>query len=461
LSIDWSQTPLEEFTPRTEERGSGTWVWNDNPLGEGDAQGIMRALAEGIAQAYADLLPVEVGGDGEYVEDEFYLREITDEKLYDEGRDIRLNSAFPGYVEVPVIRGGRRGYERLDSLTLADLPTVLNTFVVLEEEQGERNRVKAERKEAERKNRNRIRAKERRKLKALGEWQRQTHKRGPRTQGTRPQPYQERRIMSKPAFRFETWLERQTDRDDRVGEYARECSGQPGSRRVGAYLDNVEAAGQAHDEFREYLETIPVPGTRRKYNLSEVAGPVRGRRSSLAIVADVDELADVSSVLCLREFRWGETKDESLAIFAGEALADVYLYRLRKKKLVPDNFRPVSLPDDRLAQAIFYERLDVPDLAFCRCDTADRFQKAYNKIEKDVGGRKGYVREIMQEVDTAYRHELVRYLDDSSGYYGREWLKVEWCPAEVPKTEAGARARMAEERQCLRGGGLRPHRPRP
>ena len=68
--------------------------------------------------------------------------------------------------EVPIIRDGQRTYENLDSLTLRDLPTILNTFVVLEEELGEHD--ESERKAAERKARERIRARERRIYKEEG-----------------------------------------------------------------------------------------------------------------------------------------------------------------------------------------------------------------------------------------------------------------------------------------------------
>ncbi len=72
--------------------------------------------------------------------------------------------------EVPVIRDGRRGYEALDSLTLKDLPAILDTLVVLEAEHEQGKREESERKAAERRERERVRAKERRKLKKLGEW---------------------------------------------------------------------------------------------------------------------------------------------------------------------------------------------------------------------------------------------------------------------------------------------------
>jgi hypothetical protein len=72
--------------------------------------------------------------------------------------------------EVPLIRNGRRTHETLDRLTLRDLPAILDTLVVLEEEHQRREHEEAERKTAERKKRESLRAKERRKLKKLGEW---------------------------------------------------------------------------------------------------------------------------------------------------------------------------------------------------------------------------------------------------------------------------------------------------
>jgi hypothetical protein len=73
-------------------------------------------------------------------------------------------------AEVPVIREGVRHYEDIRALTLRDLPAVLDTFVVLEQEREREKLEEAERKAAERKERERVRAKERRKLMKLGEW---------------------------------------------------------------------------------------------------------------------------------------------------------------------------------------------------------------------------------------------------------------------------------------------------
>jgi hypothetical protein len=172
LSINWERTPMYGFRGRMEEdaeRGPGFWNYVGHPLGKGQAQGIMQDLADSIGQAYANLLPVEIDENGEYRDDVHYLREITPDKRFDEGKNADPIS-FEGNVEVPVIRDGCRVYERLDSFTLADLPAILDTLVVLEEEQSRRDQAEKERKAEERKRVKRERAKERRKLQKLGEW---------------------------------------------------------------------------------------------------------------------------------------------------------------------------------------------------------------------------------------------------------------------------------------------------
>jgi hypothetical protein len=65
--------------------------------------------------------------------------------------------------EVPVIRDGLKGYEPFDSLTLADLPAILDTLAAMDEEAA---RLDAERK---RRRRNAL-AREKYKLKELDEW---------------------------------------------------------------------------------------------------------------------------------------------------------------------------------------------------------------------------------------------------------------------------------------------------
>jgi hypothetical protein len=139
--IDWMDTPLKEFYLRDEigEDGktTGQLVF---PHGGGKAHEVLRNLQSDVERKYEELIAL---GD------------------YD-----RLEKT----VEVPVIRNGQRGYKLLDELTLRDLPAVLDTFVVLEEELEKEKLEEAERKRAERQERERVRRKERRKRKELGEW---------------------------------------------------------------------------------------------------------------------------------------------------------------------------------------------------------------------------------------------------------------------------------------------------
>jgi hypothetical protein len=139
--IDWMDTPLKEFYPRHEigedGRTTGQIVF---PHGDGTAHAVLRSLQSKVERTYEELIAL---GDYDWLEKT---------------------------GEVPVIRDTQRGYELLDDLTLRDLPAVLDTFVVLEEELEKEKLEEAERKRAERKERERVRAKERRKLKKLGEW---------------------------------------------------------------------------------------------------------------------------------------------------------------------------------------------------------------------------------------------------------------------------------------------------
>ena len=132
--IDWTNTPLEDFHYVDEEREDGKGLRTVvHPHGEGVAQRLVMSISNYVLHAYEGLLSLE---DGE-----------------------RFESAG----EVPVIRDGRKGYELLDSLTLADLPAVLDTLAAMEAEE-------AARLDAERKSRRNALDRERRKLKKLGEW---------------------------------------------------------------------------------------------------------------------------------------------------------------------------------------------------------------------------------------------------------------------------------------------------
>ncbi len=141
MSIDWLDTPLREFSSKLEKQEDGTYIDRRYPHGEGEAQLLMARLLYKVDDAYEKFLGPEEG------------------------------KRFETKGEVPVIRNDyRRGYEPLDSLRLRDLPAILDTLVVLEAEYEQGKREESERKAAERRARERVRAKERRKLKKLGEW---------------------------------------------------------------------------------------------------------------------------------------------------------------------------------------------------------------------------------------------------------------------------------------------------
>jgi hypothetical protein len=138
--IDWMETPLEDFFGVDERQADGSYIRRSYPFGDGVAQSVMVRLSYEVWRAYSELIGPE-----------------DDDRFETLGR-------------VPVIRDGQRGYEPLEILMLKDLPAILDTLMVLEEEYRQREREESERKVAERKERDRVRAKERRKLKKLGEW---------------------------------------------------------------------------------------------------------------------------------------------------------------------------------------------------------------------------------------------------------------------------------------------------
>ncbi len=138
--IDWMDTPLTNFASAIRKRAGGTTFQELYPLGDGEAQRLLIGLSTDVEDAYYRVLPEE-----------------EEERFQTKG-------------EVPLIRNGRRTVEDLDRLTLRDLPAILDTLVVLEEEHQRREHEEAERKAAERKKRENLRAKERRKLEKLGEW---------------------------------------------------------------------------------------------------------------------------------------------------------------------------------------------------------------------------------------------------------------------------------------------------
>jgi hypothetical protein len=139
--IDWMDTPLGEFISQDVFGEDGMITAKRVFLhGDGEAQRVLRGLYSMV--------------------DDLYVRLISSEEF------TRLGETG----EVPVIREGVKHYESIETLALRDLPAVLDTFVVLEEEREREKLEEVERKRAERKERERIRAKERRRLKKLGEW---------------------------------------------------------------------------------------------------------------------------------------------------------------------------------------------------------------------------------------------------------------------------------------------------
>ena len=141
---DWAGIPLEEFGPQHEVGKDGKTTGRMVlPHGDGEAQSLLSSLAALVSDAYEVLLSEEEGV--------FYERE----------------------GKVPVLRGEKRcrEYEDIDALTLQDLPAVLNTLVVLEEESRIRSAEEAVCLEERRRARRRQLDRERRQRKKLGEWQ--------------------------------------------------------------------------------------------------------------------------------------------------------------------------------------------------------------------------------------------------------------------------------------------------
>lgn len=134
--VDWTDTPLEDFLGVDERQENGTIRRLPYLFGDGEAQGVMVEVFLAVQNAYERLIPPE--------------------------DDVK----YEVLGKVPVVRDGQRGYEPLEILTLKDLPVILDTLMVLEEEYKQREREESERLAAERKERDRVRAKERRKLKS-------------------------------------------------------------------------------------------------------------------------------------------------------------------------------------------------------------------------------------------------------------------------------------------------------
>ena len=139
--IDWMNIPLENFISAIRTRADGTTFQELYPFGDGEVQRLMVGLSADVEEALI------LG---------CCLR--------------RTWSGSRPRVRCRSFAKGAKTHKALARLTLRDLPTILDTLVALEEDHRRREREEAERKTAERKTRKKVLAKERRKLKKLGEW---------------------------------------------------------------------------------------------------------------------------------------------------------------------------------------------------------------------------------------------------------------------------------------------------
>lgn len=139
--MDWMDTPLEDFGLQHEEKSDGKTTGRTfYPHGEGVAQRLMADLLERVMDTYFGLLDAEEG-----------------ELLEQTGH-------------VPLIVDGQTVETDYSTLTLRDLPAVLDTLAKLEDENATMAQKEKERLDAERKRRRNARERERRKRKGLGEW---------------------------------------------------------------------------------------------------------------------------------------------------------------------------------------------------------------------------------------------------------------------------------------------------
>jgi|SRR5215203_6406833 len=131
--MDWMNIALDEFHGRPEANVPvGRIV---HPYGDNVSTQILASLESNIQNAFEKYMPDD---------------DETTEKYEYHGL-------------VPMMRSGQWGDEELGSFTLADLPDILNTLIVLEQKERER-------KQEERRKRKNARARVRRKLVKLGEW---------------------------------------------------------------------------------------------------------------------------------------------------------------------------------------------------------------------------------------------------------------------------------------------------
>lgn len=104
----WMDVPLEDFGPKLETEFGEDGLTTGRteivyPLGEGAAQRFMARLSDLVEEAYCDC----------------EITQAEAERIEERG-------------ETPIVRDGKRSYERLDRLTLRDLPGILDAFAMME-----------------------------------------------------------------------------------------------------------------------------------------------------------------------------------------------------------------------------------------------------------------------------------------------------------------------------------------
>jgi hypothetical protein len=151
------------------------------------------------------------------------------------------------------------------------------------------------------------------------------------------------------------------------------------------------------------------------------------------IIADDPAPADIGRVA----FFYSKRGKRLLPIFRSRKLADVYLYRLRKKGLPLTDSCLAALPASPGERANLLRRIQM-DLAWCKCRGADDFSTAYNSITYYAYHLEDQVRQILNPGT----------FGESGLYYGMEGKRVEWDVAYPITPEALARRdREEEERQ--------------
>jgi hypothetical protein len=189
---------------------------------------------------------------------------------------------------------------------------------------------------------------------------------------------------------------------------------------------------QAATEAYEQAEQRTARGTEGAYTVREIVDD-KYMAAPGWIIADDPAPADIGRVA----FFYSKRGERLLPIFRSRKLADVYLYRLRKKGLPLTDSCLAALPDSPGERANLLRRIQM-DLAWCECRGADDFSTAYNSITYYAYHLEHQVRRILNPDP----------FGESGLYYGTEGKRVEWDVAYPITAEALARRdREEQERQ--------------